>query len=79
MIVSEETFYASLKDAMAQRVREALEAEIEPARDRLRAKLREQVGQIVLGMMEHYEARHMERNLVITVRSPSPTGAKDNG
>ena len=53
--VTPETFYASLREAMAEKVRKALEAEIEPACDRLRAKLREQVGQIVLSMMEHSE------------------------
>lgn len=68
--VTPETFYASLREAMAEKVRKALEAEIEPACDRLRAKLREQVGQIVLSMMEHYDAQQMGRNLVITVRPP---------
>jgi molybdopterin converting factor small subunit len=68
--IQQETFFAALREAMAQKVREALEAEIEPACDRLRARLREQVGHIVLSMMEHYSAYERGHNLVITVRSP---------
>lgn len=69
--VTEQTFFAGLKEAMEQNVREALEAEIDAACDRLRATLRARVGQIALSMMDHYSVQTMGRELVITVRSPS--------
>lgn len=75
--LNEETFFAALREHMAQSVREALEAEIEPACDRLRAALRERIGQITLSMMDFYSVRNNGRELVITVKAPTPSSGQE--